>query len=207
MTADLKLSQVLEDAQNMLNGNTTSLGDLLRLFGDRGTAFILFLVALPAALPVPAIGIFFIVAPPLLFLTAQQMFGRKDIWLPEELKQKEFKTASLISVINKSIPITKKIEIFLKPRLTVLTSGLATCFIGLMGFIMALSVLVPLPLTNTVPSIGIAFMAMGVLTRDGLAVIFGAIVGLGWVLMLTAAAIYFGAEAIDIIKGFFHSLG
>ena len=207
MTAHRKLSQVLEDAKNMLNGEATSLGDILRLFGDRGTAFILLLVALPAALPVPAIGIFFLVAPPLMFLTAQQMFGKKVIWLPEELKEKEFKTASLISVIDKSIPITRKIEFFLRPRLSILTSAIATCFIGLMGFIMSLSVLVPLPLTNTVPSIGIAFMAMGVLTRDGLAVIFGAIVGIGWVLMLTAAAIYFGAEAIDIIKGFFKSLG
>lgn len=207
MTVGRKLSQVLEDAKKLLTGEKTSLGDILNLFGDRGTAFILFLVALPAALPVPAIGIFIIIAPPLLFLTAQQMIGKKVIWLPEEIKEKEFQTASLIRVIDKSLPITRAVEVLLRPRLTSLTNSLATCVIGLMGFIMALSVLVPLPLTNTVPSIGIALMSMGVLMRDGIAVIFGAIIGLGWVLMLTAAAVYFGGEAVEIIKGFFNSLG
>jgi hypothetical protein len=207
MTNSDKLSFMLADAKTLLTEEKTSLGHLMVLFGDRGTAFILFLVALPAALPVPATGFFILVAPPLLFITAQLIFGRKTIWLPEEIKEKNFKTASLIGFIDKSIPWVQRMEIFIKPRLTGLTNTLATCVIGAMGFIMALSVLMPLPLTNTVPSFGIAMMAIGVLMRDGLAVIFGAVIGLGWVFMLTAALIYFGGEAIDIIKGFFHSLG
>jgi hypothetical protein len=49
---------------------------------------------------------------------------------------------------------------------------------------MALMVCVPLPLTNTVPSLGIACMAIGVVMRDGLAVIAGAIIGLVWIFLL-----------------------
>lgn len=206
MTSHRKLSTLLEDVKPLLTGEQTSLGDILKLFGDRGTAFILFLVALPAALPVPAIGLSIVIALPLLFLTFQQMVGKKIIWLPEELKEKEFKTESLVSVIDKAIPITQTIEIFLRPRLSFLTDTFSTCIIGMMGFIMSLSVLVPLPLTNTVPSMGIAFMAMGILMRDGLAVIFGALIGLGWVLMLVALTLYFGGEAVEIIKGFFKSI-
>lgn len=207
MALNRKLSNVLIDTKTLLTEETTNLGDILRLFGDRGTAFILFLVALPAALPVPAIGLSIIIALPLLFLTFQQMIGRKVIWLPEELQEHEFKTASLISTIDKATPITKKIEILTKPRLCFLTTSFASCFIGAAGFIMSLSVLLPLPLTNTVPSIGITGMALGILMRDGLAVIIGAVIGLGWVFMLAALTLYFGGEAVDIIKGFFKSLG
>jgi len=65
---------------------------------------------------------------------------------------------------------------------------------------MALSVAVPLPLTNTVPSFGIATMAVGVLTRDGLAVLFGALVGTLWVGGMTFAVVFFGVEGLEIMK-------
>lgn len=72
--------------------------------------------------------------------------------------------------------------------------------IGVFGLIMALTICVPLPLTNTVPSIGIAVMAIGVLSRDGLAVIAGAAVGMVWVVILALALIFLGTEGIDFVK-------
>lgn len=196
------LSAALNDAKSKLVAEKTNFQELLKLFEDRGTAFLLFLIALPAALPVPAIGICVIIAPPLLFLTFQQMLGKKIIWLPNKVKLKEFNSNSLISVIDKAIPITEKIEILMKPRLSFLTTHQSTIVIGLLGFVMSLSVLLPIPLTNTIPSMGIALMAMGILMRDGLAVILGALIGLAWVLLLVIATVYFGAESVDIIKNF-----
>ena len=65
---------------------------------------------------------------------------------------------------------------------------------------MALSVTIPLPMTNTVPAFGIATMALGVIMRDGLAVIVGAVVGLAWVAMLLYVSIFLGLEGLDLIK-------
>lgn len=206
MTETPPLSTTLKEIQPLIPDGSISLGDFLTLFKDRGTAFIMFLIALPAALPVPAIGIFLIIAPPLLFLSFQQIIGRHVIWLPKWLCEKHVKSDSFQNVLNKAIPYVEKAEIFSKPRLVFLTRGIAPSVIGLMGFIMALSVLVPLPLTNTVPSMGIAGMALGILMRDGLAVIAGAIIGLSWVIMLVVVFLYFGSETVDVVKGFFHSL-
>ncbi len=199
------LSTSLTDVKSQLTTEKTSFHVLLELFADRGTAFLLFLVALPAALPVPAVGICVIIAPPLLFLTFQQMLGRKIIWLPNKVKHKEFASSSLISVMDKAIPMTEKIEVLMHPRLSFLTTHQATVIIGALGFIMSLSVLLPLPLTNTVPSMGIAIMAMGVLMRDGLAVIAGALIGMAWVLLLVVTFYFFGTESVDIIKDFIKS--
>ena len=87
-----------------------------------------------------------------------------------------------------------------------ITQGVFSNIIGAMGFIMALAVSIPLPLTNTVPAFGIALMSVGVLMRDGLAVIAGALIGLAWVTLLTVFMIYFGTEGIDMIKEFIKSL-
>lgn len=198
-----RLSTVIQDSKALITGDHMTLKQIFDLFQDRGTAFMLFLVALPSALPVPAIGIFMIIGPPLIFLTFQQMIGCKVIWLPQWLQRKTLKSESFKTVLGKAIPLIQKIEIFSKPRFTALTQGIAPSIIGLMGFIMALSVLMPIPLTNTVPSMGIAGMALGILMRDGLAVIAGAVIGLGWVLMLITLFMFFGEETIDVVKGFF----
>ncbi len=72
--------------------------------------------------------------------------------------------------------------------------------IGILGLFMALSVCVPLPFTNTVPSFGIALMALGVIMRDGLAVIAGAFIGTLWVLIIFSAILFLGVEGIAFIK-------
>ena len=56
------------------------------------------------------------------------------------------------------------------------------------------------------PSFGIALMAVGVLMRDGLAVIIGAIIGSLWVAMLAGAVVFLGTEGIDVVKDFIKSL-
>ena len=71
---------------------------------------------------------------------------------------------------------------------------------------MALAVAVPLPLTNTVPAFGIALMSIGVLMRDGLAVIGGLIIGLAWVIALVSFVIIFGEQGFDLMKNFIKGL-
>lgn len=199
------LSDLLSDLQSHNSGDHISIAVLLKAFHERGFGFFLFLIALPAALPVPAIGLNTLIALPLLLLTAQQFLGRHTIWVPSSWKQKTISKAKIDNFINKATPWVKKLEFFTKPRLSFITSGLSSNMIGLMGFFMALAVAIPLPLTNTVPSVGIAGMALGVLMRDGLAVIVGAIIGLAWVTMLVILFLYFGGETVDIVKGFLKS--
>ena len=100
----------------------------------------------------------------------------------------------------------KRAERIAAPRLAFVTNGISSRLIGLCGLVMALSVTVPIPLTNTIPSFAIAVMAIGVLMRDGLAVIFGALIGLSWVVVLYSLLIYFGLEGVDMLKDFIKSL-
>lgn len=184
-----------------------TLDNILDAFHERGIAFILLLFAAPMALPLPVPpGINIILATPLLLLTAQQIWGAHQVWLPQNIKKRTIASEKLLSMFSALVPWLVRIETLSKPRLSRLTQNGASRFFGLLGFIMALSVCIPLPLTNTVPSLGIALMAIGFIMRDGVAILIGAFIGTAWVTMLTGAAIIFGAGAIDIIKDAIKSL-
>lgn len=200
------ISAVLRDFQASIAVERVSLADILLAFHERGFGFLLFIFALPAAVPLPGLGINIIVALPLLFLTAQQAVGRHTIWLPNAWQSKSITKAQLDGILDKAIPYLQTLEIFVRPRLGFMTQGVFSLLIGVMGVIMTLAVCIPLPLTNTVPSLGIALMAMGVVMRDGLAVIAGACVGLLWIAMLTAAFIFAGTEGILFLKEMLKSL-
>jgi hypothetical protein len=49
--------------------------------------------------------------------------------------------------------------------------------IGIFSFVFALSISLPLPLTNFPPGWGILIMSLGLLSKDGLTILVGMIVG------------------------------
>ena len=194
------ISDVLIELKNNLPPEKVCTFDLLEALQERGFGFLLFIFALPAAIPLPGLGVNVIIALPLLFLTAQQAMGRQTLWIPEKLKYKSISRKQFEAILDKALPIIEKIQILIRPRFGILTRGVFAVLIGICGMIMALSICVPLPLTNTVPAMGIALMALGVIMRDGLAVIAGALLGLIWVGFITFVIIFLGSEGIAMIK-------
>jgi hypothetical protein len=195
------ISEVLEDLKNSLTGDEVSVRQILEALHERGFGFLLLFFSLPMALPVPVPpGINILLASPLVILTAQQVLGRRTIWMPENIQRKTVSRKKLDALIGASIPRIRRFEILIRPRLAFITQGGFSNLIGLLGLIMALTVCIPVPLTNTVPSLGITLMAVGVIMRDGLAVIGGAAIGMTWIAMLAMAIIFFGAEGLDILK-------
>lgn len=179
------LSELIKDVQDKIPQHELSFSELLEAFHERGFGLILLLFALPMALPIPVPpGLNIALATPLILLTAQQLYGRRTIWLPQRIRQKKFSSGALKDMLDKAQPWIHKIEWLIRPRLAFITQGVCSHFIGFCGLLMALAICVPIPLTNTVPSLGIALMAIGVLMRDGLAVLTGIIIGLSWISLL-----------------------
>lgn len=200
------LSKLITDYTDSLDGEETSVAAILEAFHERGLGILLIFFAAPMALPVPVPpGINIMLAMPLLLLTAQQALGRHTVWMPQRIKQKTIASQKLKSLLYRVAKWLAKMEKFIRPRLGFVTQDGPSRIAGLLGFIMALSVCIPLPLTNTVPSLGIFLMAVGVSMRDGLTVLAGALIGTTWVLMLVGCTIIFGPEAFDIIKEFIKS--
>ena len=175
---------------------TLTFGEIVQDFEERGFGFFLFVFALPAALPLPAVGYGTVLGLPLILIAAQMAVGKKQIWFPENVKAKAIKETTLDSFADKASPWVKRLEVFIRPRLGFITYGPGRNLIGLAALIMAISVLIPLPFTNTVPSMGIALMGIGRIMHDGLAMIAGILIGLCWIALL----IFFGVEGVEFVK-------
>jgi hypothetical protein len=80
-----------------------------------------------------------------------------------------------------------------KPRLTIFTTGLAERLAAL--FMILATVTIVLPMTNTVPSVALALLSVGLIQRDGLFVAAGASVAVGWAtaIAVVAAGFFLGA--------------
>lgn len=81
----------------------------------------------------------------------------------------------LTGVLRRLIGLVTRVS---TSRLLVLTSPRALPFIGAFAAIMGAAMLVPIPFTNTLPSIALALVSLGVLNRDGVLLILGFITGL-----------------------------
>ena len=81
-------------------------------------------------------------------------------------------------------------------RLGFLTRTPLDHIVGAALVLFSASILVPLPATNTVPGFAVVVVAMGLLQRDGVLVLLGALLGTAWI----ATLIFAGASLASLIK-------
>lgn len=152
---------------------------LLSIVGDRAYAAMLVLPALLAASPLTAIpGISFFLALLIIFVSSQMLFRRKTMWLPHRLHNMQFKkhkTLRAMSYMEKPARILDKI---MRPRLLFLTGSIGESIVVFLSFLLAI-ISIPamvIPLANLVLCAAILFFAMGLLAKDGVVILIGAII-------------------------------
>ena len=160
----------------------------------------LFLLALPCCIPF-LYGVPQIVSLPMMALAAQMALGHEQPWLPDALGNRRIDRKGLVSMAQGGRKWLGWIETFSKPRFTMITGPRSERLLGFVLCIFCASILVPLPMTNTVPGFAVALAAFGLINRDGFLVIIGAILGFVWVSSLlilgptaVLAAIHFGKD-------------
>jgi len=201
------LSVLLSDLKQEPRGDTVSVRALAEALHERGIAMLQLLFAAPMALPLPEPPIVnLVLGLPLVLLTAQQAMGAHAIWLPRKILDLTVSREKLNRMLDALIPWMKRLEIFIRPRLGALTQGALSRLWGACGFLIALAILIPVPLFHTVPSLGITLMAAGISMRDGVVIILGALIGMGWIIILTTAIFMFGPDAVDIVREMIKSI-
>lgn len=161
-----------------------SIGDLLAALGDRATAALMFIFAVPNVLPTPP-GTSTILGAPLVFLAAQLMLGRAP-WLPAVVAKRSMKRADFSALVKRIVPWLARAENLLRPRLAGLARPPMEHLIGLLALVLAVVLVLPIPLGNMLPALAISLLALGVLERDG-----------AWVLAGLAAAV----AAASLVSG------
>ena len=146
----------------------------------------LFLLALPCCIPF-LYGVPQVVSLPMMALAAQMAMGREQPWMPEKFGHRKIDRKGLTQMATGGRKWLGWIEHIVRPRLTVITGKRSERVIGLFLCIFCASILVPLPMTNTVPGFAVAIASFGLMQKDGLMVIGGLIIGTAWVSGLIGA--------------------
>lgn len=205
-----RLSAELNDFVAGIDGEDASIGEVLDAIADRGFGLILLVLALPAALPLPAPGYATPFGLMMALLALQMMRGRTTPWLPERVRRRRVSKSKLAwTMRNAGVPL-RFVEWVIRPRL----SGLARnriflALVGLVVLLMSISMSMPIPLTNTAPSFVIFVLAAGILEEDGL-VLLGGLLLAPLAAGIAGVAVYFawthGLDAVEahakpMIKG------
>lgn len=176
-----------------------SLRQIMDRLDERAFGAMLFVLALPCCIPflyiVPQI-----VALPMMALALQMAVGREEPWLPERLAVRKIDKAGLSNTARGGRKWFGWVEALSRPRLTFLTGKGPERVIGAVLCVFCASILVPLPMTNTVPGFAVALASFGLIQRDGILVLVGLILGAAWVSFLVLGAI-FGLGAVAELIG------
>ena len=155
-----------------------TVGEIKNALHERGFGILMAIAAIPICLPIPAPpGYTTLFSLPLFIFSLQMIFGMRAPWLPAWLERKSIQKSTLEKILTKAQPWLKKIETYMKPRMAYISVSTWERFIGVFAFVFAVSIALPIPLTNFLPGWGILIMSLGLLNRDGLTILVGTLIG------------------------------
>lgn len=166
-----RLSAILKAIASAQDKERVAVADLLEALRHRALGALIFIFAVPNALPMPP-GVSAILGAPLLFLTFQLMVGMPP-WLPKLITDRSLSRVDFERVVNTISPWLAKAEAIMRPRLTFLARRPSVNIVGLISLVLAIILFLPIPLGNMLPSVALAIMSLGLLERDGVWIAIG----------------------------------
>lgn len=174
------LLQTLEAMAERAPESGFTLREILDQLDESAFGAGLFFLALPCCIPF-LYGVPQIVSLPMMALAGQMAAGRKQPWMPDKFSQRKIDRKGLMQMAKGGRKWLGWIEAFTKPRLTGITGKRSERIVGLFLCLFSASILVPLPMTNTVPGFGVALASFGLINKDGILVILGLLLGFAWI--------------------------
>jgi hypothetical protein len=179
-----------------------TVGAMVDSLGRSGHGLVLLLLALPSFIPIPGLptGLVFGVA--LMIVAVQMIRGQQTVALPGWIRKQPLPRGALIAIVQKLDSWMGGLERLLRPRLHALTEGAAMTIVGLLVLVMGVTLLLPVPFGNQGPAFAVVVFAFGIMEKDGLAIIAGAVlaaIGFAW----NVALVIFGVAITEWLWGLF----
>ncbi|WP_349236870.1 exopolysaccharide biosynthesis protein [Devosia sp. 1635] len=165
------LSAILLGIAQNVERERISIGDLLQALQHRASGALMFLFAVPNAIPVPP-GVSAVLGAPLIFLAFQLMLGQRP-WLPKVITNRSLSRTEFEKVANLAAPWLGKAERLMRPRLQMLARPPAEYVVGAVCLLLSIILFLPIPLGNMLPAFTICVLSLGVLQRDGVWILIG----------------------------------
>ena len=173
-----------------------TLGSLIDLFEEKSFAILFVLLLGPSALPLPTGGATHVFAIIAMLLALELIAGHDRIWLPQRWRKLELAGDKQKRFLTALMKLIRRLERLSRPRLRFLFDHrLSNIVFGLLvvGGSAAAFFAPPFTGLDTLPSLGVVLLSLGVLLKDFLVAALALVVGAAGITL----AIVLGHAAID----------
>ncbi len=160
---------------------------------ERAYGLLILLLSIPCLVP-GLYGVPQVVGLIVILLAGQMLVGREEPWLPRWFLNLRCKGSWLKAMADFAETKLGWIDRLSRPRLRRFADGPGEKLAAV--FMILATVTIVMPLTNTIPSIALALLSVGLIQRDGLFVLAGCAVATVWLTILGAlgTGLLMGAE-------------
>ena len=160
---------------------------------ERAYGLLILLLSIPCLVP-GLYGVPQVVGLIVILLAGQMLVGREEPWLPRWFLNLRCKGSWLKAMADFGETKLGWIDRLSRPRLRRFADGPGEKLAAV--FMILATVTIVMPLTNTIPSIALALLSVGLIQRDGLFVLAGCAVATVWLTILGAlgTGLLMGAE-------------
>jgi hypothetical protein len=193
MNGEAKFSDQLEGW--LSTDQPKTIGSLVELFQEKSFAVLfVVLLALPA-LPLPTGGVTHVTEVIAMLLALELIIGRREVWLPQRWCRRELGSGIVQGLSERFLPRIRWVERHSRARLGFLLSQrVSNIVFGALVLGLSLTAFLAPPFTglDTLPSLGVVLLSLGVLLEDALLSLIGLVIGAAGVLLV----IVLGREAV-----------
>lgn len=184
-----------------------TLEEAAAVFAERSIPLLLLFLGLLALVPSPGLPVGFFIGLLIIVVALGVLMGmllrtHRRIAVPGILGRRSLSAPQMRRFMAYAIPAVRKLERHFRPRLTWMVGGLGLVLAMLGIILQAIGLALPIPFANAPFAIGIVLIALGLLTRDGLGVLAGQVLGLlsiGFFATIGIVAVRSGASLADYL--------
>ncbi len=185
MADTTRLSELMTLLDEKHEGSDVSINDILTTFHSRSFGPLLVMPPL-IALILPIFGLPTVCGIITALVAIQQVMGRSNPWLPKRIRHLSIDAQRYHRVVEKTRPWIQRLERLFRPRLSFMDNAVAYRLTALLIVLISLSIpfVEPLPLAPALPCSMLLLIALGMMVRDGLAMLIGLTVAVAGMISL-----------------------
>jgi hypothetical protein len=195
------LSAELHELAGTFKLHTVTVEEVIAVLRERADTLLIIVFALPFCSPVTPPGLSMPMGLVIAIVAGRFALGLPP-WLPKRLLRTKLAPRFFRVVLEGASKVLGLLERVLRPRWLALTSTprlvrLHACMVCIAA--VTLLIPAPIPLSNTLPALGVLFGASGTMERDGLLVVAGYLFTLAGIAYFVLIAMM-GAQAWDFVR-------
>jgi len=169
-TNDMEAMRLSDELDSWLRSDAEkTLGGLMDLFEERSFAVLFLFLLGPSALPLPTGGVTQVLEVIAMLLAVQLIANRDCVWLPRRWRAVEIGGDKQARFLMGLMNIVRRLEQVSRPRLTIAFGHwVSNVVFGVLVMAGSLGAFLAVPFTglDTLPSLGVVLVSLGVLFKD-----------------------------------------